>query len=62
VLKDGKVLQGTFKGGTESALKFEVNGTIQEIAIGVAQNQNSRGRYEKLLYGYFEFWILCLGF
>ena len=34
VLKDGKVLQGTFKGGTETALKFEVNGKIQEIAIG----------------------------
>jgi hypothetical protein len=34
VLKDGKVLQGTFKGGTETAIKFDVDGKIQEIAIG----------------------------
>lgn len=34
VLKDGKVLQGSFKGGTESMIKFDVNGKIQEIAIG----------------------------
>lgn len=33
VLKDGQVLQGTFKGGTASALKFEVDGTIQEVAL-----------------------------
>ncbi len=34
VLKDGKVLQGTFKGGTDSAVKIEVNGAIQEVAVG----------------------------
>lgn len=34
VLKDGKVLQGTFKSGTETAIKFDVNGKIEEIAIG----------------------------
>ena len=34
VMKDGKVLQGTFKGGSESVLKFDVNGKVQEIAIG----------------------------
>lgn len=33
VLKDGRVLQGTFKGGSETAIKFEVNGAIQEVAI-----------------------------
>jgi hypothetical protein len=34
VLKDGRVLQGTFKGGTASVLQFEVNGKIQDLAIG----------------------------
>jgi hypothetical protein len=33
-LKDGRKLEGTFKGGTDSVIKFEVTGTIQEIAIG----------------------------
>lgn len=33
VLKDGKVLQGTFMGGSETAIKFEVNGVVQEIAV-----------------------------
>jgi hypothetical protein len=34
VLKDGRVLQGTFKGGTESVVKFEVNGALQDLAVG----------------------------
>jgi hypothetical protein len=34
VLKDGRVLQGTYKGGTEGTIKFEVDGKIQEVAIG----------------------------
>lgn len=33
VLKDGKVLQGTFKGGTAEALQFEVDGNIQTVAL-----------------------------
>ncbi len=33
VLKDGRVLQGTFKGGTETAIKFEVNGKVQEVPL-----------------------------
>jgi hypothetical protein len=27
-------LQGTYKGGTDSVIKFEVNGTIQDITVG----------------------------
>lgn len=34
VLKDGRVLQGTYKGGTDSVIKFEVNGKLQDIAVG----------------------------
>ncbi len=34
VLKDGKVLQGTFKGGTVEALQFEVNGKLETVALG----------------------------
>lgn len=34
VLKDGRVLQGIFKGGTESIIKFEVSGKLQDIAVG----------------------------
>lgn len=34
VLKDGRVLQGTFKGGTDNTVIFEVNGTVQQIAVG----------------------------
>lgn len=34
VLKDGRVLQGIFKGGTESFIKFEVDGKLQDIAVG----------------------------
>ncbi len=33
VLKDGKVLQGNFTGGTAEALQFEVNGKIQSVAL-----------------------------
>lgn len=33
VLKDGRVLQGTFKGGSESVIQFEADGKIQEIVI-----------------------------
>lgn len=33
VLKDGKVLQGAFKGGTAEALQFEVNGKIETVAL-----------------------------
>jgi hypothetical protein len=34
VLKDGRVLQGTFKGGTAEALQFEVDGKIEPVALG----------------------------
>ncbi|MGH7495874.1 MAG: hypothetical protein ACREOO_26250 [bacterium] len=34
VLKDGRVLQGTFKGGTESIIKFEAGGKLQDLAVG----------------------------
>jgi len=34
VLKDGKVLQGAFKGGTAEAIQFEVNGTIETVVLG----------------------------
>jgi hypothetical protein len=34
VLKDGRVLQGTFKGGTAEALQFEVEGKIETVALG----------------------------
>jgi hypothetical protein len=33
VLKDGKVLQGTFKGGTDEAIIFEIKGQIKQVAI-----------------------------
>jgi hypothetical protein len=33
VLKDGKVLEGTFKGGSEEIIKFEVDGKVQEISL-----------------------------
>ncbi|NIA31357.1 MAG: hypothetical protein GWP06_15795 [Actinobacteria bacterium] len=33
VLKDGRVLQGTFKGCAENAIQFEVDGKIQQIAL-----------------------------
>ena len=33
VLKDGKVLQGAYKGGSESALQFEVDGKLQTIPL-----------------------------
>lgn len=33
VLKDGRVLQGNFKGGTDSAIQFEADGKVQEIAL-----------------------------
>jgi hypothetical protein len=34
VLKNGQVLQGTFKGGSDNTVTFEVDGAIQEIAVG----------------------------
>ncbi len=34
VLKDGRVLQGTFKSGTTDALQFDVNGKIETVALG----------------------------
>jgi hypothetical protein len=33
VMKDGKVLQGTLKGASETKIMVDVSGTIQEIAI-----------------------------
>ena len=33
VLKDGKVLQGTFKSGTADALQFEVNGKVETVLL-----------------------------
>ncbi|MCK6623368.1 MAG: hypothetical protein HUU32_21275 [Calditrichaceae bacterium] len=33
VLKDGRVLQGTFKGGTAESLQFDVNGKIETVAL-----------------------------
>jgi hypothetical protein len=33
ILKDGKVLQGTFKGGTATAIKFESDGNMVEIPL-----------------------------
>jgi hypothetical protein len=33
-LKDGQVLQGTFKGGTDSVIKFEVAGQLRQVAVG----------------------------
>ena len=33
ILKDGKVLQGTFKGGNETIIKFESGGKITEIPL-----------------------------
>lgn len=33
VLKDGTVLQGTFKGGTAEAVQFEVDGKIETVAL-----------------------------
>jgi hypothetical protein len=33
VLKDGKVLQGIFKGGTEEAIQFEVDGNVQLVML-----------------------------
>lgn len=33
VLKNGKVLQGTFKGGTEAIIGFEADGKVQQVAV-----------------------------
>ena len=33
VLKDGKVLQGTFKGGSDTAIQFEIDGKIEEVPL-----------------------------
>jgi hypothetical protein len=33
VLKNGKVLQGTYKGGSETEVVFEVNGELQTIPL-----------------------------
>lgn len=33
VLKDGRVLQGTYKGGSESAIIFEVEGKMQTVPL-----------------------------
>lgn len=33
VLKNGQVLQGTYKGGSETAIKFETDGVVKEIAV-----------------------------
>jgi hypothetical protein len=33
VLKNGQVLQGTYKGGTESVMQFEANGKIHQVAV-----------------------------
>jgi hypothetical protein len=33
VLKDGRVLQGTFSGGTKESLQFEVNGQIETVTL-----------------------------
>jgi hypothetical protein len=34
VLKDGQVFTGTFKGGTEGIINFEVDGSLRAFAIG----------------------------
>jgi hypothetical protein len=33
VLKDGKVLQGTFMGGTATVIQFEAAGAVQQVAV-----------------------------
>ena len=33
VLKDGSVLQGTFKGATSDAVQFEVNGKVETVML-----------------------------
>ena len=33
VLKNGQVLQGTYKGGTESVMQFAANGKIHQVAV-----------------------------
>jgi len=33
VLKNGQVLQGTFKGGTEAVIKFEADGKLRQVAV-----------------------------
>jgi hypothetical protein len=33
VLKNGLKLQGTYKGGSETSIKFETSGAVQEIAV-----------------------------
>ncbi len=32
-LKDGRVLEGTYQGGTASVLKFEISGTVHDIPV-----------------------------
>ena len=38
ILKDGKVLQGTFKGGDATNIQFEVDGKVQSIAVATITN------------------------
>jgi len=38
ILKDGKVLQGTFKGGDATSIQFEVDGKVQSIAVATITN------------------------
>ena len=38
VLKNGEVLQGTFKGGNDTTIKFEVKGAVKDIAIADITN------------------------
>jgi hypothetical protein len=33
VLKNGQVKQGTYKGGTDTAIQFEVNGVVENVAL-----------------------------
>jgi hypothetical protein len=33
LLKNGQVLQGTYKGGTESVIKFEAGGKLNQVAV-----------------------------
>jgi hypothetical protein len=44
-LKDGRVLQGRYLGGTQAVLRFEVDGNVQTFGVNdvVAFNYYSRG-------------------
>jgi hypothetical protein len=47
ILKNGLTLQGKYKGGTETTIKFETSGTVQEVAISEVKSLTFSAPAEK---------------